>query len=67
MFKLFSLVATMLVVSVSSAMAELLAADLTAIQTGITAADGNFYAIGGTVLTVLAGIWGFKLVKGLIR
>jgi len=63
----FVLMVALLATTASSAMAELLAADLTAIQTGITAADGNFYAIGGTVLTVLAGIWGFKLVKGLIR
>jgi len=60
------LMVTLMVATASSAFAELLAADLTAIQGGITAADGNFYAIGGTILTVLAGIWGFKLVKSLM-
>jgi len=53
--------------SVSSSFAALEVADLTAIQAGITGADANFYAIGGTILTVLAGIWGFKLVKSLMR
>jgi len=49
------------------ASAALDAVQLTEITTGISGADANFYAIGGTVLVVLAGIWGFKLVKGLIR
>ena len=60
------LMVTMLTATVSSAFAELQAADLTAIQGGISGADANFYAIGGTILTVLAGIWGFKLVRGLM-
>lgn len=49
----------------TSAMAELSAGDLTTIQTGIQGSDTNYFAIGGTILVVLAGIWGFKLVKRL--
>lgn len=56
------------VVSVAgSAMAALDATQLTSIQDGINGADTNYFAIGGTILIVLAGIWGFKMVKGLIR
>jgi len=50
----------------TSSMAALDSADLTAIQTGISSADTNYYAIGGTILTVMAGIWGFKMVKRLL-
>jgi len=39
---------------------------LTNVKNGITSADVNFYAIGGTVLVVLAGLWGFQKVKELI-
>lgn len=51
----------------SASFAALDAAQLTEIQTGISGADANYYAIGGGILVVLAGIWGFKLVKGLMR
>lgn len=47
--------------------AALDATTLTEIQTGISSADSNYFAIGGSILVVLAGIWGFKLVKGLMR
>lgn len=50
----------------SNSFAGLSPTDLTAIQTGITGADTVFYAIGGTILTVLAGIWGFKKVQSLM-
>lgn len=46
--------------------AGLSAADQTAIQAGITGSDSVFFAIGGTILTVLAGIWGFKKVQSLM-
>lgn len=51
----------------TSSFAELDATQLTEIQSGISGADTNYYAIGGGILVVLAGIWGFKLVKGLMR
>lgn len=49
----------------SSSMAALDATTLTEIQTGVSGADANYFAIGGTILVVLAGIWGFKMVKRL--
>ena len=55
----------LLALSAQSAFAELSAGDLTSIQTGIAGADANYYAIGGSILIVLAGIWGFKMVKRL--
>lgn len=58
--------ATALAVSATGAFAEITTAQQTEIQTGIAAADGVFYAIGGSILVVLAGIWGFKLVKRLL-
>lgn len=39
---------------------------LTQIQTGVGGADASYFAIGGSILVVLAGIWGFRLIKGLI-
>ncbi len=50
-----------------NAYAELSAADLAAIQAGVSGADTNYYLIGGGILVVMAGIWGFKMIKGLIR
>jgi len=47
--------------------AALSAADQTSILSGITASDSTFYAIGGGILVVLAGIWGFKKVQGLMQ
>ncbi len=49
----------------ASSFAALDATTLTEIQTGISSADTNYFAIGGTILVVLAGIWGFKMVKRL--
>jgi len=46
--------------------AALSAADQTTILSGISSSDTVFYAIGGGILVVLAGIWGFKKVKSLL-
>ena len=46
--------------------AALSAGDQTSILSGITGSDTVFYAIGGGILVVLAGIWGFKKVQGLM-
>lgn len=51
----------------TSSFAALEAATLTEITGGINGADANYYTIGGAILVVLAGIWGFKLVMRLIR
>ncbi|MBE0501676.1 MAG: hypothetical protein IBX47_09560 [Desulfuromonadales bacterium] len=65
--KLFVALLVSLFAVVPSAFAALAAADLTAIQTGISGADANYYVIGGGILVVLAGIWGFKKLVGLLR
>lgn len=49
------------------AFAGLEAATLTDITAGIGNADANYYAIGGSILVVLAGIWGFRLVVRLVK
>lgn len=36
------------------------------ILTGVASADSIFYALGGAILVVLAGMWGFYKVMGLI-
>lgn len=46
--------------------AALSAADQTTILSGISDSDTVFYAIGGGILVVMAGIWGFKRVKNLL-
>lgn len=46
--------------------AAMSAADQTAILAGISGSDTVFYAIGGGILIVMAGIWGFKRVKALM-
>lgn len=66
MFKKVCSVATLVALSASSAFAALDSTTQTAIQSGITSADSTYYAIGGTVLIVMAGIWGFKRVKSLL-
>ena len=65
MFKKIAVGVSGLVAMASSSFAALDASTLTDIQSGITGADANYYAIGGTILVVLAGIWGFRLVKRL--
>jgi hypothetical protein len=54
-------------VSVVPSFAAISPSDLTSIQTSVSSADTTFYAIGGTILTVLAGIWGFKKVQSLMQ
>lgn len=49
-----------------SAFAALDSATATSIQSGITGSDATFYLIGGTVLVVLAGIWGFRKIVNLL-
>lgn len=49
-----------------SAFAAMSAADETAIKAGLTSSDTIFYSIGGAILIVLAGIWGFKKVQALM-
>lgn len=66
MFKKALAVGSMVALSASSSFAALSATEQTAIQAGITGADAVYYAIGGTVLIVMAGIWGFKRVKALL-
>jgi uncharacterized membrane protein len=46
--------------------AALDAATQTSILSGISASDTVFYAIGGGILVVMAGIWGFKRVRSLM-
>jgi hypothetical protein len=46
--------------------AAMTVADETAIKAGLSASDSIFYTIGGAILVVLAGIWGFKKVQHLI-
>jgi nitric oxide reductase large subunit len=66
MFQKLFVVASVVALSASSALAAIDATTQTAIQSGITGADATYYAIGGTVLIVMAGIWGFKRVKSLL-
>lgn len=69
MFKRILAVVTATVVPVLtsvSAHAALSAPDQALILTGINASDTVFYAIGGGILVVMAGIWGFKRVKSLM-
>ncbi len=61
---LLSLVVALAFASIANA--ALSAADQTSILSGITASDTVFYSIGGGILVVMAGIWGFKRVKSLL-
>lgn len=61
-----SLLCALVALGATNALAALSAADQTSILAGITASDTVFYAIGGGILVVLAGIWGFKKVQGLM-
>lgn len=56
--------ATVLAAATAS-VAAISAPDVALIQAGITASDATFYTIGGGILVVLAGIWGFKKVRGM--
>jgi hypothetical protein len=46
--------------------AALSGSDQTAILAGISDSDTVFFALGGGILVVMAGIWGFKRVKSLM-
>lgn len=56
-------VATAVVPAVS--MAAIGTSDETAILAGISASDALFYKLGGGLLVVMAGIWGFKRVRAM--
>jgi len=47
------------------AMAAIDPTEEAAIKAGISNADVLYFSIGGGILIVLAGIWGFKMVKRL--
>lgn len=40
--------------------------DLTAVTSGISSSLTFFYTVGGTILVVMASIWGFKKITGLL-
>ena len=40
--------------------------DITAVLNGVTASDTVYYALGGAILVVLAGVWGFLRVYDLL-
>lgn len=61
----FLATATVMAGSATMAMAAIDPLDEAAIKTGITGADVLFYSLGGAILVVLAGVWGFKMVKRL--
>lgn len=60
------LVASMLVASAVSSFAAMAPADEALVLSGITSSDTTFYKIGGGIMVVLAGIWGFRKVQGLL-
>lgn len=69
MMKKLSVVLSAVAVTALTALpsfAALTEGDKANIQAGITASDVVFFAIGGTILTVLAGIWGFKKIQSLM-
>lgn len=66
MFKRLFLVLFFLLSFAFNSFAAISATDQTAILDGISAADAVYYAIGGGLLVVMAGIWGFKMVKRLL-
>lgn len=66
MFKKLLAVPAMLAVSATSSLAAIDALTLTDIEAGIAGSDVTYYQIGGAILVVLAGIWGFRLVKRLL-
>lgn len=50
----------------TAALAAISAGDEANIMAGISASDAVFFKIGGAILIVMAGIWGFKRVKSLL-
>lgn len=64
--KVLLLSALAVVSSAVSSFAGMAAADITATTTGISDSLTLFYTIGGTILVVLAGIWGFRKITALL-
>lgn len=64
--KVLALAAVAVVSSALSSFAAMSTADITATTTGISDSLTLFYTIGGTILVVLAGIWGFRKITGLL-
>ncbi|MDD2540064.1 MAG: major capsid protein [Desulfuromonadaceae bacterium] len=61
-----ALAAMVVCMSALSSFAAMSPADVTATTTGISDSLTLFYTIGGTILVVLAGIWGFRKITGLL-
>ncbi len=61
-----ALVVMVVCLSAVSSFAAMAPADVTATTTGISDSLTLFYTIGGTILVVLAGIWGFRKITGLL-
>jgi hypothetical protein len=66
MFKSLFLAVGMLMFVAQSCFASISSEDETTILAGITASDATYYVLGGGLLVVMAGIWGFKRVKSLL-
>lgn len=66
MKKLSLLLALCLSFATTAAFAGMDAATQTEILSGISSSDTIYYSIGGGILIVMAGIWGFKRVKSLL-
>jgi len=60
------LTAATVVASAVPSFAALDAATATSITTGISGSDAIYFQIGGAILVVMAGIWGFKKVRSLL-
>lgn len=50
----------------TSAFASMSAPDEALVLAGISGADTLFYKVGGAILVVMAGIWAFKKVRGIL-
>ena len=50
----------------TQAFAAMSVADEAEVLAGIAGADVLFYKVGGAILIVLAGIWAFKKVRGIM-
>jgi len=48
------------------AVASISSADMTSITDGMQSSTADFYKLGGVLLIILAGIWAFFQVKGLL-
>lgn len=66
MFKTVLMLVVVSMVCAGVAFGALDPADEALITAGISSADASFYKIGGAILVVLAGIWGFLRVKRLL-